>query len=70
MQSHDVIFLSSPLTFDPSIVQIFLALSSGATLLMTHDDVKMQPSQLCKVLFTKQKTTILQVGQNMYYQDV
>ncbi|PSN35737.1 Acyl-CoA synthetase family member 4 [Blattella germanica] len=48
--ADDVIFLAAPLTFDPSIIEIFLALSSGAILLIVPRHVKHSPSILLKVL--------------------
>ncbi|KAM4854218.1 beta-alanine-activating enzyme isoform 2-T2 [Thomomys bottae] len=57
---EDVLFLASPLTFDPSIVEIFLALSSGASLLIVPTSVKVLPSKLAAVLFSHHKVTVLQ----------
>jgi len=56
----DVVFLSSPLTFDPSIVDLFVTLSSGACLLMTSDVIKTIPQKLLKIL-THYDVTVLQV---------
>lgn len=58
---EDVIFLASPLTFDPSVVEIFLALSSGAQLLIVPTLHKKMPQRLAHLLFTSHKTTVLQV---------
>uniref|UniRef100_A0A8C5UU92 Beta-alanine-activating enzyme n=1 Tax=Microcebus murinus TaxID=30608 RepID=A0A8C5UU92_MICMU len=57
---EDVLFLASPLTFDPSVVEIFLALSSGASLLIVPTSVKMLPSKLAAVLFSCHRVTVLQ----------
>ncbi|XP_022607126.1 acyl-CoA synthetase family member 4 [Seriola dumerili] len=57
----DVVFLASPLTFDPSVVDIFLALSSGAQLLMVPSMIKKTPSRLAQLLFRDHETTVLQV---------
>lgn len=62
MTPDDVVFLASPLTFDPSVVEMFLALSSGACLLMVPSAVKRMPSRLANVLFRRNATTILQVN--------
>ncbi|XP_023566900.1 acyl-CoA synthetase family member 4 isoform X3 [Octodon degus] len=56
----DVLFLASPLTFDPSVVEIFIALSSGASLLIVPTSVKVLPSKLAPVLFTCHRVTVLQ----------
>ncbi|XP_008831521.1 beta-alanine-activating enzyme isoform X2 [Nannospalax galili] len=58
---EDVLFLASPLTFDPSVVEIFVALSSGACLLIVPASVKMLPSRLAAVLFAHHRVTVLQV---------
>nr|XP_058154058.1 beta-alanine-activating enzyme isoform X2 [Dasypus novemcinctus] len=57
---EDVLFLASPLTFDPSVVEIFVALSSGASLLIVPTSVKMLPSKLAAVLFSDHRVTVLQ----------
>ncbi|XP_014024498.1 beta-alanine-activating enzyme isoform X2 [Salmo salar] len=61
MTPDDVVFLASPLTFDPSAVEIFLALTSGARLLIVPTAIKRMPNRLAQVLFKKHKTTVLQV---------
>ncbi|XP_038563233.1 beta-alanine-activating enzyme [Micropterus salmoides] len=61
MSADDVVFLASPLTFDPSVVDIFLALSSGAQLLIIPSVIKKMPSRLARLLFKDHKTTVLQV---------
>lgn len=58
---EDVLFLASPLTFDPSVVEIFVTLSSGASLLIVPASVKVLPSKLAAVLFSHHRVTILQV---------
>lgn len=57
---EDVLFLASPLTFDPSVVEIFVALSSGASLLIVPASVKVLPSRLAAVLFSRHRVTVLQ----------
>ncbi|KAF6128454.1 aminoadipate-semialdehyde dehydrogenase [Phyllostomus discolor] len=57
---EDVLFLASPLTFDPSVVEIFVALSSGASLLIVPTAVKVFPSKLAAVLFSHHRVTVLQ----------
>ncbi|KAK2863883.1 hypothetical protein Q7C36_003037 [Tachysurus vachellii] len=60
MTSDDVVFLASPLTFDPSAVEMFLALASGACLLMVPSVVRRMPARLANVLFRRNATTVLQ----------
>lgn len=62
MSADDVVFLASPLTFDPSVVDIFLALSSGAQLLIIPSVIKKMPSRLARLLFKDHKTTVLQAS--------
>ncbi|XP_054422744.1 beta-alanine-activating enzyme [Pteronotus mesoamericanus] len=57
---EDTLFLASPLTFDPSVVEIFVALSSGASLLIVPTSVKMLPSKLAAALFSHHRVTVLQ----------
>ncbi|XP_052054639.1 beta-alanine-activating enzyme isoform X1 [Apodemus sylvaticus] len=57
---EDVLFLASPLTFDPSVVEIFVSLSSGACLLIVPTSVKVRPSTLADVLFSRHRVTVLQ----------
>ncbi|XP_011472063.1 acyl-CoA synthetase family member 4 [Oryzias latipes] len=61
MSASDVVFLASPLTFDPSVVDIFLALSSGAQLLIVPSLIKKTPRRLAGLLFKDHKVTVLQV---------
>ncbi|KAG7488869.1 hypothetical protein MATL_G00038990 [Megalops atlanticus] len=63
--ADDVIFMASPLTFDPSVVEMFLALSSGACLLMVPTVIKKVPSRLATVLFTRHRTTVVQATPTM-----
>lgn len=68
MRADDVVFLASPLTFDPSVVDMFLALSSGAQLLITPSVIKKMPSRLARLLFKNHKTTVLQVNvKNIFF---
>ncbi|XP_036437396.1 beta-alanine-activating enzyme [Colossoma macropomum] len=60
MTAEDVVFLASPLTFDPSVVEMFLALTSGACLLMVPSAVKRMPGRLARLLFKQNSITVLQ----------
>ncbi|XP_022079526.1 acyl-CoA synthetase family member 4-like isoform X2 [Acanthaster planci] len=55
---EDVIFVASALTFDPSIVTIFLALSKGACLVLVPDSIKMIPRTLLDVLLRNQVSVL------------
>lgn len=61
MSEEDIVFLAAPLTFDPSVVEIFLALSSGARLLIVPNVIKKMPNRLAGVLFNNHRVTVLQV---------
>ncbi|NWT08974.1 ACSF4 enzyme, partial [Vireo altiloquus] len=56
----DVLFLASPLTFDPSVVELFMALTSGASILVVPNTVKMMPVELSAALFHHHRVTVLQ----------
>ncbi|XP_067891057.1 beta-alanine-activating enzyme isoform X2 [Heterodontus francisci] len=60
VSSDDVIFMASALTFDPSIVEIFVSLCSGATLLIVPPVIKMMPKKLARVLFNHHKVSVMQ----------
>ena len=57
----DTVFLASPLTFDPSVIELFIALSSGATLLIVPQQIKMMPQKLSEVLFQRHSVSVVQV---------
>ncbi|CAI9553010.1 unnamed protein product, partial [Staurois parvus] len=59
MSPDDLVFLASPLTFDPSVIEMFLALSSGACLLIVPEHLKMMPRKLFHVLFQQHRVTVL-----------
>ena len=63
----DVIFMSSPFTFDPSIVDIFVALSSGSKLLMVEPKLKAMPLRLAKILQSN-KVTLMQSTPSLFQQ--
>ncbi|NXI40950.1 ACSF4 enzyme, partial [Galbula dea] len=56
----DLLFLASPLTFDPSVVELFVALTSGASILIVPNTVKMMPAELSAALFHHHHVTVLQ----------
>ncbi|XP_044274089.1 beta-alanine-activating enzyme isoform X1 [Varanus komodoensis] len=56
----DTVFMASPLTFDPSVVELFIALATGASLLIVPKMIKMMPQELSKVLFQHHRVSVLQ----------
>ncbi|XP_029656399.1 beta-alanine-activating enzyme-like [Octopus sinensis] len=59
IEHGDVVLLSAPLTFDPSIVDMFCALSGGGSLLVVGRDLLMRPSAAIPVLL-EAKVSIMQ----------
>ncbi|GBM72873.1 Beta-alanine-activating enzyme [Araneus ventricosus] len=59
ISSEDVLMLCSPLTFDPSIIEIFLAVSAGCTLVIVPNQLKSIPKKFIEVIINS-KVTVLQ----------
>lgn len=62
MTEKDSVAVISPYTFDPFIVQVFLALSSGSRAVVVSEAVKLQTEKLCQILFDDLKISVLQVS--------
>ncbi|KAM7291043.1 hypothetical protein ISCGN_027618 [Ixodes scapularis] len=62
----DVICGICPFTFDPIVIQIFLALTSGATLLIPSEVIKETPSEIVK-LVTTHKVGFLQATPSFFF---
>lgn len=60
ISSEDVIFASSPLTFDSIVVQMFMALSTGATLLVTSEHLRRIPGRTTAHVLSRNGVTVLQ----------
>ncbi|KAK0162522.1 hypothetical protein PV327_006295 [Microctonus hyperodae] len=58
LKSTDKIAHLTPLTFDPSIIEIFLSISSGGTLVTVSDNLKNCPHELLMLLHDKRITFI------------
>ncbi|XP_061441228.1 beta-alanine-activating enzyme isoform X2 [Rhineura floridana] len=56
----DTVFMASPLTFDPSVIELFIALASGASLLIVPNLIKMMPQELSEALFLRHRVSVLQ----------
>lgn len=65
---EDVIYFGTSLTFDPSIVELFLALTTGATLLMLPRKIHANPTKLFNYLFLKQihGLSVLQMSPSVF----
>ncbi|XP_052852359.1 beta-alanine-activating enzyme isoform X1 [Drosophila gunungcola] len=68
----DIIYLGTPCTFDPFVVEFFLALQNGATLLTSHHSMKDSPSRVLSALFpdnlVKPGISILQMTPSLFRQ--
>jgi hypothetical protein len=62
LSAEDIVFQASPLTFDPSVVEIFTTLSVGATLLTVPDTARMRPRDLAHCLTERNRVTVIQVN--------
>ncbi|KAL6054974.1 Phospholipid-transporting ATPase [Balamuthia mandrillaris] len=49
VSTEDTVFMASPITFDPSIVEIFMALAYGACLLVVPQQIKLAPQALTRM---------------------
>jgi len=59
MCENDVILGLSPFTFDPSIVDLFLALSSRSRLILVATAIKQTPLKLAQIIL-QEGITLLQ----------
>ncbi|CAK8684367.1 unnamed protein product [Clavelina lepadiformis] len=66
INADDKVALCSPLTFDPSIVEMFVALCSGATLVLVSEEIKRNPTRLMQVFFNKSRVTIMQSTPSLF----
>ncbi|CAF4747100.1 unnamed protein product [Rotaria socialis] len=65
--SNDCLFRSTPLTFDPSLVDIFLAIHCGASLCILSKEVRQNPI-LISSIFNKSYCTIAQMTPSFFRQ--
>ncbi|XP_034246530.1 beta-alanine-activating enzyme [Thrips palmi] len=67
--STDLVFLSSPSTFDPSVVDVFVAFAAGASLLVTSKSIKASAGRLLEILFpcdASQGVSVLQMTPSVF----
>ncbi|XP_002019099.2 beta-alanine-activating enzyme isoform X1 [Drosophila persimilis] len=68
----DIIFLGTPCTFDPFVVELFLALQTGAALLVSQHTMREAPSKVLSALFPTSVNptgiTILQMTPSLFRQ--
>uniref|UniRef100_A0A182W8H8 AMP-dependent synthetase/ligase domain-containing protein n=1 Tax=Anopheles minimus TaxID=112268 RepID=A0A182W8H8_9DIPT len=61
---HDVIFVCSPPTFDPFVVDVLMGLNAGATLLLVDNSIRLSATHLLAVLFPG--VTVMQMTPSMF----
>ncbi|XP_054083113.1 uncharacterized protein LOC128920239 isoform X2 [Zeugodacus cucurbitae] len=71
LSEKDVIYLCAPSTFDPFVVDLFLALNSGATLLICPANLRLNPKKMLSILWPRGQrglkgTTILQATPSFF----
>ncbi|XP_061515312.1 beta-alanine-activating enzyme isoform X2 [Anopheles gambiae] len=64
LSDRDVIFVCSPPTFDPFVLDIVMGLRVGATLLMVDNSIRLSPKRLLDVLFPG--ITFMQMTPSMF----
>ncbi|EDW12357.1 beta-alanine-activating enzyme [Drosophila mojavensis] len=68
----DIIYLGTPCTFDPSVVELFLAMQNGAAVLLTHYEMRESPNRVLNDLFptsvTTPSITVLQMTPSLFRQ--
>ncbi|KAH8395628.1 hypothetical protein KR222_004091, partial [Zaprionus bogoriensis] len=68
----DIIYLGTPCTFDPSVVELFLALQNGAAVLISHYTMRESPKRVLNALFPSNVATsgitVLQMTPSLFRQ--
>ncbi|XP_002074263.4 beta-alanine-activating enzyme [Drosophila willistoni] len=68
----DIIYLGTPCTFDPFVVELFLAMQNGAAVLICHHTMRESPSKVLNALFPTSVTpagiTVLQMTPSLFRQ--
>jgi acyl-CoA synthetase len=67
VKSTDTIFFGTPLTFDPSMIELLLALQNNACLLITSPNNHVNPARLYQTLFHPQNgVSVLQIVPSLF----
>lgn len=70
MTEEDVLFVSSPQTFDPFMIDISLAICNGASLLMTNFNMRYEPNKLLDILFSPEmkaaNVSVMQITPSLF----
>ncbi|XP_055637129.1 beta-alanine-activating enzyme [Toxorhynchites rutilus septentrionalis] len=65
-QETDRIFVSSPPTFDPFVLDVFLALRNGACLILVSNEIRLSAELLQDVLFRQDEVTFMQMTPSLF----
>ncbi|XP_055541674.1 beta-alanine-activating enzyme isoform X2 [Wyeomyia smithii] len=66
ISQQDRIFIVSPPSFDPFIVDIFLALRNGASVILVANEIRLDPDRLLRVLFDRSSVTFMQITPSLF----
>ncbi|XP_058446104.1 beta-alanine-activating enzyme [Malaya genurostris] len=62
----DRLFVSSPSSFDPFVVDVFLAVRNGACLILVTNEIRLDSERLLGVLFVQDRVTIMQLTPSLF----
>ncbi|XP_062707394.1 beta-alanine-activating enzyme isoform X2 [Aedes albopictus] len=64
----DRILMSCPPTFDPFVVDVFLALRNGACLVLVENELRLDAGRLRRVVFERSEVTVMQITPSLLRQ--
>ncbi|KXJ82257.1 hypothetical protein RP20_CCG014722 [Aedes albopictus] len=64
----DRILVSCPPTFDPFVVDVFLALRNGACLVLVENELRLDAGRLRRVVFERSEVTVMQITPSLLRQ--
>lgn len=64
--ANDIVYFGTNLTFDPSVIELFLTLITGATLLILPRKIHLNPRRLFNQLFLETKIGMLQMSPSVF----
>ncbi|XP_056649180.1 beta-alanine-activating enzyme isoform X1 [Diorhabda sublineata] len=64
--SSDIIFWGTPLSFDPSLIEMLMGLLNGATIAMVAHHIYINPEVLFDILFNTTHITVLQMVPSVF----
>lgn len=66
IDNSDTIMMITPVTFDPSVVELFLALYNGCTLCILDKHIKEDPQRMLDIIFPSSGVTVLQTTPSIF----